>query len=246
MRYFYVGKISNLHRPTSFIQLCFIACSCIAIGCNSLIVDRYSICYKKCEGIILLVPFILERTAYGERGYDIFSALLAQRIIILDEHIDPPPASIIIAQLLFLESQAPGKDIYMYINSPGGSVVDGFAIIDTMNHIKCDVSTIVVGSAASMAAVILSSGAKGKRLALPHAEVMIHQPLASLPKKQISDIDIHVERMHDMKRELLGLLAYNCGKSYDELLRDTDRDNFMTAKQALEYGLIDKIMDKRI
>lgn len=190
----------------------------------------------------MLVPYIIQSTAYGERGYDIFSALLSQRIIIIDEHIDPPPASIIIAQLLFLESQAPDKDIYMYINSPGGSVIDGFAIIDTMNHIKCDVSTIVVGSAASMAAVILSCGAKGKRCALPLSEIMIHQPKASMGKKQVTDIDIQVDRIHQMKRTLTEILAKNCGKPYNEMEQYMDRDYFMNAKQALEFGIIDKIL----
>lgn len=194
------------------------------------------------RGDNVLVPFILERTAHGERGYDIFSALLSQRILFIDDHIDPAPASIIVAQLLFLESQASDKDIYMYINSPGGSIVDGLAIIDTMNHIKCDVSTICIGSAASMAAVILSSGAKGKRFALPHAEVMVHQPKASLPKKQISDIDIHVDRMHEMKHTLTEILAKNCGKSYDKMLQYMDRDYFMNAKQALDFGIIDQIL----
>lgn len=143
---------------------------------------------------------------------------------------------------MFLEAEDPEKDIYFYINSPGGSITDGMAIYDTMNHIKCDVNTICVGSAASMAAFLLSSGTKGKRFILPNAECMIHQPLASLPKKQITDIDIHVDRMRDMKRNLIEILARNCGKSYDEMLQYTDRDYFMNAKQAVEFGIVDKIL----
>jgi len=189
----------------------------------------------------MLTPIVIQQSYRGERSYDIFSALLAERIIMLDDHIDPAPASIIIAQLLFLESQAPDKDIYLYINSPGGSVTDGMAIYDTMNHIKPDVSTIAVGSVASMAAVLLSSGAKGKRFALPNAEIMIHQPKGGMTKKQVSDIEIHTERIREMKRLLTEILAHNCGKPYEILERDMDRDHFMSAKQALEYGLIDRI-----
>lgn len=190
----------------------------------------------------MLVPYVIQRTARGERSYDIFSRLLAERVIFLDEHIDPVPSSIVVAQLLFLEAEDPNKDIFFYINSPGGSITDGFAIYDTMNHIKCDVSTICVGSCASMAAFLLSSGTPGKRCILPNAEVMIHQPLASLPKKQISDIDIHVDRMHDLKRNLIKILANNCKKSYDEMLKYTDRDYFMSAQEAIKFGIVDKIL----
>lgn len=190
----------------------------------------------------MLIPFVLQQTYRGERSYDIFSALLAERILILDDHIDPAPASIIIAQLLFLESQARDKDIYMYINSPGGSVTDGMAIYDTMNHIKCDVSTIAVGSVASMAAVLLSSGAKGKRFALPNAEIMIHQPKGGISKMQVSDIEIQTERMREMKYTLTAILAKNTDKPYEVLERDMDRDHFMKPQQALEYGLIDNVL----
>lgn len=193
----------------------------------------------------MMIPFVIQPTHRGERSFDIFSRLLAERVIILDEHIDPIPASIIVAQLLFLEAENPEKDIYLYINSPGGSITDGMAIYDAMNHIRCDVSTIAMGSVASMAAFLLSSGAKGKRCALPNAEIMIHQPKGGISKKQVSDIEIHADRMREIKRNLTKTLAYNCGRSYEELLRDTDRDNFMTAKQALDYGLIDKIMTRR-
>lgn len=192
----------------------------------------------------MLTPIVIMPSFRGERSYDIFSALLAERTIFLDEHIDPMPASIVVAQLLFLESQAPDKDIFLYINSPGGSITDGFAIYDTMNHIKCDVNTICVGSAASMAAFLLTSGTKGKRCALPNAEIMIHQPKGGVPKRQVSDVEIHTERMKEMKYNLTSILARNCGRSYEELLRDTDRDNFMSSRQALEYGLIDKILGK--
>ncbi|KAI4453309.1 atp-dependent clp protease proteolytic subunit [Holotrichia oblita] len=191
-----------------------------------------------------LIPFVIEPTFRGERSFDIFSRLLSDRIVFLDDHIDRAPASIVVAQLLFLESQDPDKDIYFYINSPGGSITDGMAIYDTMNYIKCDVQTICIGMAASMAAFLLSSGTKGKRFALPNSEIMIHQPKGGF-RGQVSDVEIHADRMRDMKRNLTETLAYNCGKSYEELKRDTDRDNFMTAKQALEYGLIDKILRNR-
>lgn len=189
----------------------------------------------------MLIPYVIQPTVRGERSYDIFSRLLVDRVIFLDEHINSIPASIIVAQLLFLESQDPTKDIYFYINSPGGSITDGMAIYDAMNYIKCDVQTICIGMAASMAAFLLSSGTKGKRFALPSSEIMIHQPKGGF-SGQVSDVEIHADRMSAMKRNLNETLAYNCGKSYEELKRDTDRDNFMTAQQALEYGLIDKIV----
>lgn len=192
-----------------------------------------------------LIPFVIQQTVRGERSYDIFSRLLIDRVIFLDEHIDEGPSSIIVAQLLFLESQDPNKDIFFYINSPGGSITSGMAIYDTMNYITCDVNTICIGMAASMAAFLLSSGTKGKRFALPNSEIMIHQPKGGF-RGQVSDVEIHADRMIEMKRNLTETLAYNCGKSYEELKRDTDRDNFMTAQQALEYGLIDKVMRQRI
>lgn len=191
-----------------------------------------------------LIPFVIEPTVRGERSFDIFSRLLSDRIVFLDEHIDRIPASIVVAQLLFLESQDPKKDIFFYINSPGGSITDGMAIYDTMRFIKCDVNTICIGMAASMAAFLLSSGTPGKRCALPNSEIMIHQPKGGFAG-QVSDVQIHAERMKIMKENLTKTLAYNCGKSYEELKRDTDRDNFMTAKQALEYGLIDKIIETK-
>ncbi|KAI4453029.1 atp-dependent clp protease proteolytic subunit [Holotrichia oblita] len=189
-----------------------------------------------------LIPFVVQPTVRGERSFDIFSRLLVERIIILDEHIDPAPASVIVAQLLFLEAESPEKDIFFYINSPGGSITDGMAIYDCMNYIKCDVCTIAMGSVASMAAFLLSSGTKGKRCALPNAEIMIHQPKGDIPKKQVSDIEIHTERMREMKYNLISTLAKNCDRPYEEVLSDTDRDNFMNAQQALAYGLIDKII----
>lgn len=191
-----------------------------------------------------LIPFVVEPTVRGERSFDIFSRLLSDRIIFLDEHIDEGPASIIVAQLLFLESEDPNKDIFLYINSPGGSITSGMAIYDTMNFIKCDVNTICIGMAASMAAFLLSSGTKGKRYALPNSEIMIHQPKGGF-RGQVSDVEIHAERMKEMKRNLTETLAYNCGKSTGQLEADMDRDHFMTAKQALEYGIIDKIMKTR-
>lgn len=192
-----------------------------------------------------ILPFVIEPTPRGERSFDIFSRLLSDRVIFLDEHIDDAPASIIVAQLLFLESQAPNKDIFMYINSPGGSITSGMAIYDTMNYIRCDVQTICIGMAASMAAFLLSSGTKGKRCALPNAEIMIHQPKGGF-RGQVSDIEIHADRMIAMKRNLTSLLAKNCGKTFEQMVLDTDRDHFMTAEEALKYGIIDKITDKRI
>ena len=191
-----------------------------------------------------LVPMVVEQTNRGERSYDIYSRLLNDRIVFLGEEVNDTPASLIIAQLLFLEGQDPDKDISLYINSPGGSVTAGMAIYDTMNYIKCDVSTICVGMAASMGAFLLSSGAKGKRFALPNSEIMIHQPLAGA-QGQITDIKIHTDRLVRIKDKLNHILSQNTGKPLDEIIRATERDNFLTAEEAKEYGLIDMVYEKR-
>lgn len=191
-----------------------------------------------------LVPYVVEQTNRGERSYDIFSRLLNDRIVILNDEVNSATASVVVAQLLYLESQDPTKDISLYINSPGGSVTDGFAIYDTMNYIKCDVSTICMGMAASMGAFLLSSGAKGKRIALPNSTVMIHQPLGGY-KGQATDMEIHTKYMLDTKARLNQILSENTGKPLDVIKNDTERDNFMTAQQAMEYGLIDKVIDRR-
>lgn len=191
-----------------------------------------------------LVPYVVEQTARGERSYDIFSRLLNDRIIVLSEDVNSSSASVIVAQLLYLEGQDPEKDIYFYINSPGGSISDGMAIHDTMNYIKCDVSTICVGMAASMGAFLLSSGTKGKRLALPNAEIMIHQPSAGT-QGQITDMAIHLKRLEVIKKRLNAILADNTGRSVEEITAACERDNFMTAVEAVAYGLIDKVIDKR-
>ncbi|MCL2386973.1 MAG: ATP-dependent Clp endopeptidase proteolytic subunit ClpP [Defluviitaleaceae bacterium] len=191
-----------------------------------------------------LVPYVIEQTSRGERSYDIYSRLLKDRIIFLGDEVSDVSASLIVAQLLFLESEDPDKDISLYINSPGGSITAGFAIYDTMNHVKCDISTICVGMAASMGAFLLSGGAKGKRFALPNAEVMIHQPLGGT-RGQASDIEIHAKRIVDLKRKLNEIMAANTGQPYDRVARDTERDNFLTAEEALEFGLIDKIISRR-
>ena len=191
-----------------------------------------------------LVPTVIEQTNRGERAYDIYSRLLNDRIIFLADEVNDVTASLVVAQLLFLEAQDPDKDICMYINSPGGSVSAGMAIYDTMNYIKCDVSTVCIGMAASMGAFLLSSGAKGKRIALPNSEIMIHQPLGGM-QGQASDIKIHADHILRTKAKLNEILAVNTGKPLAEIERDTDRDNFLTAAQALEYGLIDKVFDKR-
>ncbi len=191
-----------------------------------------------------LVPYVVEQTSRGERSYDIFSRLLNDRIIMLSEEVNSTTASLIVAQLLYLEAQDPDKDIQFYINSPGGSVTDGMAIYDTMQYIKCDVSTICVGMAASMGAFLLSSGTKGKRLALPNAEIMIHQPSAGT-QGQVTDMAIHLKRLEIIKKRLNGILASNTGRSIEEVTADCERDNFMTAEEALAYGLIDKVIDKR-
>ena len=191
-----------------------------------------------------LVPYVVEQTNRGERSYDIFSRLLNDRIIFLGEEINDTTASLVVAQLLYLEAQDPDKDIQMYINSPGGSVTAGMAIYDTMQYVKCDVSTICIGLAASMGAFLLSAGAKGKRLALPNAEIMIHQPSAGT-QGQITDMAIHLKRLEVIKRRLNHILADNTGKSVETVTADCERDNFMTAEEAKEYGLIDKVIYSR-
>ena len=191
-----------------------------------------------------LVPYVVEQTNRGERSYDIYSRLLNDRIIMLNEEVNSASASVVVAQLLYLESQDPTKDISLYINSPGGSVTDGFAIFDTMNYIMCDVSTICMGMAASMGAFLLAAGAKGKRLALPNSDIMIHQPSGGA-KGQATDIKIVADHILRTKAKLNKILAENTGKPIDVIAADTERDNFMTAEEALEYGLVDKIMYKR-
>ena len=191
-----------------------------------------------------LVPYVVEQTNRGERSYDIFSRLLSDRIIVLSDEVNDATASIVVAQLLFLEGQDADKDISLYINSPGGSVTAGMAIYDTMQYIKCDVSTICMGMAASMGAFLLSSGAKGKRFALPNSEIMIHQPLGGA-KGQATEIEIAARHILRTKENLNRILAENTGKPIDVIARDTDRDNFMSAQEAMEYGLIDKVIYKR-
>ena len=194
-----------------------------------------------------IVPYVVEQTDRGERSYDIFSRLLSDRIIFLGEEITDSSASLIVAQMLFLEAQDPDRDIQLYINSPGGSITAGFAIYDTMQYIKCDVSTICVGLAASFGAFLLADGAKGKRIALPNAEIMIHQPLIGGDgvRGPASDILIVSGQMQKNKQRLARILAENTGKSVEEIIADTERDNYMSAQEALAYGLIDKIIDKR-
>ncbi len=192
-----------------------------------------------------LVPVVLEQTSRGERSYDIFSRLLKDRIIFLSEDVNQATASLVVAQMLFLESEDPDKEIYFYINSPGGSITDGMAIFDTMNYVKCPVSTICVGMAASMGAVLLASGTKGKRFATPNAEIMIHQPLISGGLAgQATEIKIHADHMVKTREKLNRILSERTGQSLEKVNQDTERDNFMTAQQALEYGLIDGILDK--
>ena len=192
----------------------------------------------------VLVPYVVERTSTGERSYDLYSRLLDDRIIFLSGEIDDALANTVVAQLIYLEGKDSTKDISLYINSPGGSVSAGMAIYDTMNYIKCDVSTICIGLAASMGAFLLSSGAKGKRCALPNSEIMIHQPLGGA-HGQASDIQIQAEHILRTKAKLNRILAENCNRSISELERDTDRDNWLTAEQAREYGLIDRVFTKR-
>ena len=191
-----------------------------------------------------LVPMVVEQTSRGERSYDIYSRLLNDRIIFLADEVNDTTASLVVAQLLYLEAQDPDKDVYFYINSPGGSISAGMAIYDTMNYIKCDVSTICIGMAASMGAFLLSSGAKGKRFALPNAEVMIHQPLGGM-QGQASDIKIHADHILRIREKLNTLLSEQTGQPLETIRKDTERDNFMTAEQAMAYGLIDKVIEKK-
>ena len=189
-------------------------------------------------------PTVIEQTNRGERAYDIYSRLLEDRIIFLSGEINDQVADLVVAQLIYLESTDPNKDVIIYINSPGGSVTAGMAIYDTMNYIKCDVSTICIGLAASMGAFLLSSGTKGKRFSLPNSEIMIHQPLGGF-QGQASDIMIHAQNIQKIKEKMNAILAKNTGKDYEQVVKDTDRDNFMTAQEALEYGIIDKIYASR-
>lgn len=191
-----------------------------------------------------LVPYVVQQTSRGERSYDIFSRLLDDRIIFLSEEVNDTTASLVVAQLLYLEAQDPDKDIQFYINSPGGSVTAGMAIYDTMQYIKCDVSTIFIGMAASMGAFLLSSGTKGKRIALPNAEIMIHQPSAGTQGK-VTDMEIDVEHVLRIKRHLNEMLAANTGKSVEQVSADTERDHWLTAAEAKEYGLIDQVIYQR-
>ncbi len=191
-----------------------------------------------------LVPYVIEQTSRGERSYDIFSRLLSDRIIVLSDEVNDATASLVVAQLLFLEGQDAEKDISLYINSPGGSVTAGLAIYDTMKYIKCDVSTICMGMAASMGAFLLSSGTKGKRFALPNSEIMIHQPLGGA-QGQATDIQIAADHIQRTKQNLNKILAENTGKPIDVIAKDTDRDNWLTAQEAMEYGLVDKVLTSR-
>ena len=194
-----------------------------------------------------LVPYVVEQTSKGERSYDIFSRLLKDRIIYLGEDVNPTTSSLIVAQMLFLESEDPDKEIYFYINSPGGSITDGMAIVDTMNYIKCPVETVCVGLAASMGAVLLTAGEKGKRFAMPNSEIMIHQPLIGGGglQGQATEIKIHADDIVRTREKLNKFLSERTGKPLDVIEKDTERDNYMTAEEALEYGLIDGIMTKR-
>ena len=191
-----------------------------------------------------LVPVVVEQTNRGERSYDIYSRLLKDRIIFLGEEVNDVTASLVVAQMLFLEGEDPDKDINLYINSPGGSITAGMAIYDTMQYIKCDVSTICIGMAASMGAFLLASGAPGKRFALPNSEIMIHQPLGGM-QGQATDIKIHADRIIKIKETLNKILSERTGKPYEQICADTERDNFMTALQAKEYGLVDEVIEKR-
>ena len=191
-----------------------------------------------------LVPVVVEQTNRGERSYDIYSRLLKDRIIFLGEEVNDVTASLVVAQMLFLEAEDPDKDISLYINSPGGSITSGMAIYDTMQYIKCDVSTICIGMAASMGAFLLAAGAKGKRFALPNSEIMIHQPLGGM-QGQATDIKIHADRIIKIKETLNTILSERTGQSLEQITKDTERDNFMTALQAKEYGLVDEVIEKR-
>lgn len=189
------------------------------------------------------IPYVVEQTGRGERSYDIFSRLLKDRIIMLSGEVNDVTANLVVAQLLFLESEDPDKDIYLYINSPGGSITSGMAIYDTMQYIKCDVSTICIGMAASMGAFLLSSGAPGKRYALPNSEIMIHQPLGGF-QGQVTDIDIHAKRMLKIKEKMNKILSENTGKPLEELEKDVERDHFLDGDEAAEYGLVDKVITR--
>ncbi|WP_306520286.1 ATP-dependent Clp endopeptidase proteolytic subunit ClpP [Rheinheimera sp.] len=191
-----------------------------------------------------LVPIVIEQTAKGERSFDIYSRLLKERVIFLTGQVEDHMANLIVAQLLFLESENPEKDIYIYINSPGGSVTAGLAIYDTMRYIKCDIATVCVGQAASMGAFLLSGGTKGKRYCLPNARVMIHQPLGGF-QGQATDFEIHAREILTIKEKLNRLMAEHTGKTYEEIINGTERDNFLSAQQALDYGLVDTILTKR-
>ena len=191
-----------------------------------------------------LVPMVIDQTPHGERSFDIFSRLLNDRIIFLADEVNDATASLVVAQMLYLEAQDPDKDVYFYINSPGGSISAGMAIYDTMNYIKCDVCTICLGMAASMGAFLLSSGTKGKRYCLPNAEVMIHQPLGGM-QGQASDIKIHADHILRIRDKMNRILSERTGQDLEAIVRDTERDNFMTADEALAYGLVDKVIDKR-
>ncbi len=192
-----------------------------------------------------LVPMVVEQTGRGERSYDIYSRLLNDRIVFLADEVNDATATLVVAQLLYLEAQDPDKDISLYINSPGGSISAGMAIYDTMNFIKCDVSTICIGMAASMGAFLLAAGAKGKRLALPNSEIMIHQPLGGT-RGQATDIKIHADHIIKIRSKMNSILAERTGRDISEIERDTERDNFMSSEEALAYGLIDRVVDKRI
>lgn len=198
---------------------------------------------KRKDATMSYVPIVVEQTSHGERSYDIYSRLLKDRIIFLDGPVDDHTANVIIAQLLFLEAEDPDKDIHFYINSPGGVVTAGLAIYDTMRYIRPEVSTICIGSCASMAAVLLTSGAKGKRYALPHSSIMIHQPLGGA-QGQATDIEIHAKEIIRLRKELNGIIADHSGQSLETVMKDTERDNFMTAEMALQYGIIDKILTR--
>ena len=191
-----------------------------------------------------LIPYVIEQTSRGERSYDIYSRLLKERIVFLGEEVNAASASTVVAQLLFLEAEDPNKDIHMYINSPGGEISSGMAIYDTMHYIKCDVSTICIGMAASMGAFLLAGGAKGKRMALPNAEVMIHQPLGGT-QGQATEIEIAAKHILKTKEKMNRMLAENCGKTYEQVAADTERDNWLSAAEALDYGLIDSIIENR-
>lgn len=192
----------------------------------------------------MLVPYVIENTSRGERSYDIYSRLLKERIIFLGEEVNEQTASLVVAQLMFLEAEDPEKDIHLYINSPGGVITAGMAIYDTMKYIKCDVATYCIGMAASMGAFLLAGGTKGKRFALPNAEVMIHQPLGGA-QGQATEIEIAAKHILQMKERLNRMLAENTGKDYETICRDTERDNWLTAKEAMEYGLVDQVVEKR-